>query len=411
MKLLLDKYEKKSPEIVFEWQDSETDAVGWVVINSLRGGAAGGGTRMRKGLTRYEVLSLAKTMEVKFTVCGPPIGGAKSGINFDPLDSRKREVLSRWYQAVSPLLKNYYGTGGDLNIDEVNEVIPLTEDCGVWHPQEGIFSGHYSPSSPEKINRIGQLRYGVKKKLEDPDYSPSVEQDIMIADMITGFGVAESVKHYYNIWGGDLKNKKVIVQGWGNVGASAAYYLSKSGAKIVAIIDKYSGVINEKGFPFEDIKEFFLSKKSNKLIGRNTLSFEEVNKSIWDIECDVFIPCAASRLVELDHVKRLIKSGVEVIAAGANVPFSDKEIFYGTIAEYADNNLSLVPDFISNCGMARVFAYLMEKRRLELTDKDIFTDCSNTIFNALQDCYSQSASKLNIASTALEISLNKLLKK
>lgn len=411
MKLLLEKYEKKSPEIVFEWQDSETDAVGWVVINSLRGGAAGGGTRMRKGLTRYEVLSLAKTMEVKFTVCGPPIGGAKSGINFDPLDPRKREVLSRWYQAVSPLLKNYYGTGGDLNIDEVNEVIPLTEDCGVWHPQEGIFSGHYSPSSPDKINRIGQLRYGVKKKLEDPDYSPSVEQDIMIADMITGFGVAESVKHYYNIWGGDLKNKKVIVQGWGNVGASAAYYLSKSGAKIVGVIDKYSGVINENGFPFEDIKEFFLSKKNNKLIGRNTLSFEEVNKSIWDIECDVFIPCAASRLVELDHVKRLIKSGVEVIAAGANVPFSDKEIFYGTIAEYADNNLSLVPDFISNCGMARVFAYLMEKRRLELTDKDIFTDCSNTIFNALQDCYNQSASKLNIASTALEISLNKLLKK
>ena len=410
MKLLLDKYENKSPEIVFEWQDPETDAVGWVVINSLRGGAAGGGTRMRKGLTRYEVLSLAKTMEVKFTVCGPPIGGAKSGINFDPLDPRKREVLSRWYKAVSPLLKNYYGTGGDLNIDEVDEVIPLTEDCGVWHPQEGIFSGHYSPSSPEKINRIGQLRYGVKKKLEDSHYSPSIDQDIMIADMITGFGVAESVKHFYTIWGGELKNKKVIVQGWGNVGASAAYYLSQSGAKIVGIIDKDSGIINEQGFSFEEIKELFLNKKNNKLIAVNTLSFEEVNQSIWDIECDVFMPCAASRLVELDHVKRLLKSGAELIASGANVPFSDKEIFYGSIAEYADNNLSLVPDFISNCGMARVFAYLMEKRRLELTDKDVFVDCSDTILRALQDCYNQSQSKLNIASTALEISLNKLLK-
>ena len=164
MKKLLERYERKEPEIVFEWQDSETEANGWVVINSLRGGAAGGGTRMREGLTKYEVLSLAKTMEVKFTVCGPPIGGAKSGINFNPLDPRKRSVLARWYRAVSPLLKNYYGTGGDLNIDEVSEVIPLTEDTGVWHPQEGIFSGHYSPSSPEKINRIGQLRYGVKKK-------------------------------------------------------------------------------------------------------------------------------------------------------------------------------------------------------------------------------------------------------
>ena len=78
MKSLLQEYENKSPEIVFEWKDPQSDAIGWVVINSLRGGAAGGGTRMRKGLTKYEVLSLAKTMEVKFTVCGPAIGGAKS---------------------------------------------------------------------------------------------------------------------------------------------------------------------------------------------------------------------------------------------------------------------------------------------------------------------------------------------
>jgi glutamate dehydrogenase/leucine dehydrogenase len=84
MKELLAKFENKRPEIVFEWKDAETEAEGWVVINSLRGGAAGGGTRMRKGLDKREVESLAKTMEVKFTVSGPAIGGAKSGINFDP---------------------------------------------------------------------------------------------------------------------------------------------------------------------------------------------------------------------------------------------------------------------------------------------------------------------------------------
>ena len=70
----------------------------------MKGGAAGGGTRMRKGLDMNEVLSLAKTMEVKFTVSGPSIGGAKSGINFDPNDPRKRGVLERWYKAVTPLL-------------------------------------------------------------------------------------------------------------------------------------------------------------------------------------------------------------------------------------------------------------------------------------------------------------------
>ena len=134
---LIEKFEGKQPEIVFAWKDSETEAEGWVVINSLRGGAAGGGTRMRKGLDQREVESLAKTMEVKFTIAGPPIGGAKSGINFDPADPRKKGVLERWYKAVRPLLKNYYGTGGDLNVDEIHEVIPMTANLGILHPQEG----------------------------------------------------------------------------------------------------------------------------------------------------------------------------------------------------------------------------------------------------------------------------------
>ena len=93
MEELLKKFEEKRPEVVFEWKDEFTDAEGWIVINSLRGGAAAGGTRMRIGVTKEEVLALAKTMEVKFTVAGPPIGGGKSGINFDPKDPRKTEVL------------------------------------------------------------------------------------------------------------------------------------------------------------------------------------------------------------------------------------------------------------------------------------------------------------------------------
>ncbi|MFN6117049.1 MAG: Glu/Leu/Phe/Val dehydrogenase dimerization domain-containing protein, partial [Flavobacteriales bacterium] len=138
MRDALRRFEERAPEIVLEWNDAPTGAKGWVVINSLRGGAAGGGTRMRKGLDKREVESLAKTMEVKFSVCGPPIGGAKSGIDFDPADPRKNEVLDRWYKAVMPLLKTYYGTGGDLNVDELHDVIPITERYGLRHPQEGV---------------------------------------------------------------------------------------------------------------------------------------------------------------------------------------------------------------------------------------------------------------------------------
>ena len=408
MKELLKKYENKDAEIVFNWKDPETEAEGWTVINSLRGGAAGGGTRMRKGLDMNEVLSLAKTMEVKFTVSGPAIGGAKSGINFDPSDPRKEGVLKRWYKAVSPLLKNYYGTGGDLNVDEIHEVIPMTEDCGVWHPQEGVFNGHFQPTEADKINRIGQLRQGVIKVIENPAYSPEVLKKYTIADMITGFGVAEAARHFYAIYGGDVKGKKAIVQGFGNVGSSAAYYLASMGAKVVGIIDRDGGLINEEGFSFEEIKQLFLNKDGNKLVADNMMPFAEINEKIWNIEAQIFAPCAASRLVTQQQVDQMIASGLEVISCGANVPFADKEIFFGSIMEAVDAKVSLVPDFISNCGMARVFAYFMEKK-VAMTDEAIFEDTSNIIKAALEKTHKLNSSKLNISATAFEIALKQLV--
>ena len=193
---------------------------------------------MRAGLDRREVELLAKTMEVKFTISGPPIGGAKSGICFDPADPRREEVLRRWFRAVAPLLKTYYGTGGDLNVDEMHDVIPLTERYGLWHPQEGVVSGHFRPSASELIQKVGQLRLGVAKPVENARFTPAASRKHTIADLITGWGVAESVRHFYDLYGGELAGKRVLVQGWGNVGSAAAYYLAQAGARIVGIIDR-----------------------------------------------------------------------------------------------------------------------------------------------------------------------------
>jgi glutamate dehydrogenase/leucine dehydrogenase len=408
MKDLLKKFENKQPEIVFNWKDSETDAEGWTVINSLRGGAAGGGTRMRKGLDMNEVLSLAKTMEVKFTVSGPAIGGAKSGINFDPNDPRKKDVLKRWYKAVSPLLKSYYGTGGDLNVDEIHEVIPMTEECGVWHPQEGVFNGHFKPTDADKINRIGQLRQGVIKVIENPKFSPDVLRKYTVADMITGYGVAEAVRHYYNTYGGDFQGKKAIVQGFGNVGSAAAFYLAEMGVRVIGIIDREGGVMNENGFTYDEIKRMFLNKDGNKLVAENMIPFAEINEKIWQMGAEIFAPCAASRLVTQSQVDAMIGSGLEVITCGANVPFADKEIFFGPIMEHTDQKVSLIPDFISNCGMARVFAYFMEKK-VQMTDEAIFYDTSETIKKAIERVHDRKADKQNISATAFEIALQQLV--
>lgn len=410
MKSLLKKFEDKAPEIIFEWSDPETDAQGWVVINSLRGGAAGGGTRMRQGLDKREVESLAKTMEIKFTISGPQIGGAKSGINFDPNDPRKDGVLKRWYHAVYPLLKNYYGTGGDLNVDEIHEVIPITEDFGLWHPQEGIVNGHYNPRKPTKIHMIGRLRQGVSKVLEDKEYVPDSPKKYVVADMITGFGVAEAVRHYYDIWGDNIAKKRAIIQGWGNVGSTAALYLAKYGVKVVGIIDKVGGLSKPEGFTLDEMKKLFYDKDGNKLVADNLLPFEEFNEEVWDMGAEIFIPAAASRLVSKEQAESMISNGLEVVSCGANVPFNDPEIFYGPIAEFVDHNVSLLPDFIANCGMARTFAFLMDPNNDDvLTDEDIFNDISGTIGEALKQVHDHNDSKTRLAETAFSIALKQLI--
>ncbi len=410
MEDLLKRFEEKEPEIVFEWHDPETEAVGWVVINSLRGGAAGGGTRMRKGLDKREVESLAKTMEIKFTVSGPQIGGAKSGINFDPEDPRKKGVLDRWFKAVFPLLKNYYGTGGDMNVDEVHEVIPITESYGLWHPQEGVVNGHFNPSEAQKIHVIGKLRYGVSKIVENPAYTPKPSIKYVVADLITGYGVAQSVIHHYALRGESHKGKKVIVQGWGNVGAAAAGYLSYAGAKVVGIIDRNKGIIEPEGLTWEQVRHLFLNKVGNELKADNARPYDEINEKIWDLNADIFLPCAGSRLVTKDHIDRMVKAGLELISSGANVPFADKKIFFGPIMAHADQNLSLIPDFIANSGMARVFAHCMiEGQEGEMTDEAIFQDVSKVIREAMSPVYEKNPDGKNLSKTAFEIALSQLV--
>jgi glutamate dehydrogenase/leucine dehydrogenase len=354
-------------------------------------------------------------MEVKFTVSGPPIGGAKSGINFNPNDPRKAGVLHRWYTAVMPLLKYYYGTGGDMNVDEIHEVIPHTEDVGIWHPQEGVFTGHYKPTEPQKVNRIGQLRQGVVKVIEDEKYTPSLAKKYTVADMCTGYGVAEAVRHYYELWpslagkGAGVKDKRVVVQGWGNVGAAAGFYLSQQGAKIVGILTREGGLINQKGFTHEEICQLVIDRKRNQLVTDQLLSFETVNKMIWDLEFEVFIPAAASRLVAKEQVDRMITSGVEVFSCGANVPFADPEIFFGPTGLYADEKFSILPDFIANCGMARVFAYFMESE-VAMDDAAVFGDISKVIRQALEKTKKVNAAKTKIAQASFEIALKELVR-
>jgi glutamate dehydrogenase/leucine dehydrogenase len=156
------------------------------------------------------------------------------------------------------------------------------------------------------------------------------------------------------------------------------------------------------------VRKLFIDKDGNKLKADNVLPFSEVNQKIWDVEADIFLPCAASRLVSEEQLQRMIDAGVNVISSGANVPFADSEIFFGPIGEKADTQLSLIPDFIANCGMARVFAYLMQPSAV-ISDEAIFNDVSEVIQRALMKTNERSKSKTHIAHAAFDIALDQLL--
>ena len=407
---LLHKFANRAPEVTFEWHDKETSAKGYLIINSLRGGAAGGGTRMHKSISRDEMLSLAKTMEIKFTVSGPSIGGGKSGIAFDPEDPRKEEVLKRWFAAIAPLLQRYYGTGGDLNIDEVKEVIPITAAQGLAHPQAGIVCGHFGKDKEPAHRKIKRLQEGIIQPIVDTRYT-ALAGRYALADLITGYGVAEAVRHYYRIWHKEQpKQQRAIIQGWGNVAAATALYLAKQGVQIVGIIDRAGGLLDTKGLSEEDVRKLFLQRSQNRLSAKQLIPFDEANARIWDLGAEIFVPAAASRLVSRSQSERLIHAGLRVVACGANVPFVEDEIFYGPTTQYVDDRIALLPDFIASSAMARVFAYLMSKESENHTQpSDIFEDASNCIAKALQKIQNTSPTSKHISRVALHKALQEVL--
>ena len=230
-----------------------------------------------------------------------------------------------------------------------------------------------------------------------------------MADLITGYGVAEAVRHYYRLWPGtDVRGQRAIIQGWGNVGAAAAYYLAGQGVRIVGIIDRAGGLLSSEGFGLEEIRSLLLARQGNALTADNMLSFAEINEKIWSVGADIFVPAASSRLVAREQVEQLLAGGLKVISCGANVPFADPEIFFGPTGEFADQHTAVIPDFIANCGMARVFAYLMETGA-EITDQAIFADTSRIIGAALARTHGENAQPTGIAQRSFEIALRQLV--
>jgi glutamate dehydrogenase (NAD(P)+) len=369
-------YLEAPPTQVFEWHDPETEAQGWLVINSLRGGAAGGGTRMRRGVTREEVTYLAKAMQLKFAFSGPPIGGGKSGIDFDPADPRRKDVLRRWYAANRPFLASRYGTGGDVNVDEQRDVVPLCAELGIVHPQEGIVRGHLGLRG-EAVQRAFHFLLDGLHQPAGPEYG--VEgAELSVSDLVTGYGVVRAAARLYERRGESLDGVRVVVEGFGNVGAAAALYLARMGARVTGIVDAAHGLVSPEGLDADGVEDL-VRRRSGRTIPDHPRRISGAERELaYHGEADLFVPAAISGSVDSRRLAQLARHGTRRIVCGANQPIREVRLGDTDTARAADAEFEVLPEVVASLGMARAFFNLMGGSEAQGADR-IFEDVGRTV--------------------------------
>lgn len=373
--------------MVLEWRDTETDARGWLVLNSLRGGAAGGGTRLRAELTREEVTYLAKAMELKFAFSGPQIGGAKSGIAFDPADPRRRDVLRRWFRAIHPLLREVYGTGGDVNVDEQRDVLPLCQEMGLAHPQQGVVKGHLGARSDAIERADASLRTGLSLAVDDPRLGVRGVQ-FCVADLITGYGVARAAARALAGPGADAANcldgVRVIVEGFGNVGGPAALYLARMGARIVGISDAVSGLASVDGLDADAVEDLIRRRNLRDLPDHPLRRTGPGREDVYQVPADLFVPAAVSGSLDTGRLRQLREAGITTFVSGANQPVREARLGDTRNIQGADAEFSIVADVIGSMGMARAFHFLMAEGPVGCP-QEVFEAVGHTMEDAVSD--------------------------
>lgn len=361
--------------LVFEWNDKETDAVGWVVFDNVINGVSGGGIFMHPGATMEEVAAIAKNMSRKFTVTDPQIGGAKAGIKFDHRDPRAKEVLRRFILANEGLLRNYWVTAGDLNTDDsfIEKVIVEELKLSCCQAQLGKVVSQKT-GLPDLSKQLAQII-----PMPASPYFPMIEAAV-------GYGMAISVEEGLKLIGKTDGSAKVAIQGFGAVGSSLAYYLyTKKIAKVVAIADIDGIIFDDKGLPITKILEWRKENVAN--LRKNDADAQKIGyysknclvnidpvdcmneewgqklngriETLVSIDADVFCPCA-TRYILTPKVVEAMKA--KLLISGANNPYGQfkdgklvEDIEGQVVQILEEKKVIIIPDWVSNSGTAQLF--------------------------------------------------------
>lgn len=321
-----------------------------------------GGLRYHPTLDIDAARALATWMTWKTALAGLPYGGGKGGIEIDPSKYTISE-LERITRRFTYALGDNIGPDIDIPAPDVN----TNAQTMAW-----IADTFASTKSP--TNRFSSLSVVTGK----PVGSGGLEG----RDRATGFGVVATIKAWANIKGVDLKNKKYIVQGFGNVGYWAAHFLKESGAELIAVQDASGTIYNDKGIDPEDLLAYTQSNKGNIAGYKNADAFHA--SEFFAIPCNIIIPAALGNQITEENAHRI---SAELIAEGANGPTD-------TIGEeiLLSKGVDIIPDILCNSGgvIGSYFEWLQNRsceiwkieKVLPLIQDKIDTAFNNTIYAA-----------------------------
>lgn len=302
------------PEKVLEVYDPKTGMKGFTVIDNTALGPAKGGIRMTSSVDVKEVFRLARAMTWKCALADLPFGGGKSGIIFRKDDSNKKlDFIRAFSKAIKPICPSEYVAAPDINTSE-KEIEVFVEVNGNFNSATG------KPLKLCKVDKSGKA-CGLPHELGS-----------------TGEGVAHATEVALRHNKMNIKNAKIAIEGFGNVGTFAFKKLEDYGAKVVAVSDSKGCLYNKEGIKYKEI--FDVKEKTGSVV--NGKGKKLSGEKIFELDVDVLIPAALPDVINSRNMNK-VKAKVIIEAANIPIPIDIEE-------ELHKKGVLVVPDFVANAG-------------------------------------------------------------
>ncbi|MCM1392155.1 MAG: NADP-specific glutamate dehydrogenase [Faecalibacterium sp.] len=299
-----------------------------------------GGIRLHPSVYIGIIKFLGFEQVLKNSLTTLPMGGAKGGSDFDPKGKSDREIM-RFCQSFMTELYRHIGSDCDIPAG----------DIGTGAREVGYMFGQYKRLANEFTGMItGKgLNYGGS----------------LARTEATGYGLCYFTEEMLRANGKDFSGKTVVVSGSGNVALYAAKKAMELGAKVVTLSDSNGYIYDKNGIDFEcarQLKEVERRRIKDYLEFHPDAEYHEGSRNVWNVPCDIALPCATQNEIDKESAEILAKNGCFAVAEGANMPSTPE-----AIEVYFANNMLYGPAKAANAGGVATSGLEMSQNSLRLS--------------------------------------------